>query len=162
MNIKKYARAIIAVKPSRILRGEVGLFALTNIKKGSLITKLADFDESVFIPWKSFYKLDKVTRGRLCGFCAQYSDGIMAPKNINNLTIPCHINHSCEPNVGLDKKYNYVALRDIKLNEELTFDFSTIMGCRDWKITQCRCRSKLCRGRITANEIDKKDKYIHK
>ena len=34
-----------------------------------------------------------------------------------------HLNHSCEPNLGLQGQIVYVALRDIKPGEELTFDY---------------------------------------
>ena len=35
-----------------------------------------------------------------------------------------HLNHSCEPNLGLQGQVVYVSLRDIEADEELTFDYA--------------------------------------
>jgi SET domain-containing protein len=35
-----------------------------------------------------------------------------------------HLNHSCEPNLGLQGQVVYLALRDIEADEELTFDYA--------------------------------------
>jgi uncharacterized protein len=36
-----------------------------------------------------------------------------------------HLNHSCEPNLGVQGQIVYVALRDIAVDEEITFDYAT-------------------------------------
>src|SRR5271169_583859 len=58
-----------------------------------------------------------------------------------------HLNHSCEPNLGLQGQVVYVALRDIGANEELTFDYA-MTGDEPDEMT-CRCGSRSCRGTIT-------------
>ena len=35
-----------------------------------------------------------------------------------------HLNHSCEPNLGLQGQIVFVALRNIRANEELTVDYA--------------------------------------
>ena len=35
-----------------------------------------------------------------------------------------HLNHSCEPNLGLQGQIAFVAMRDIAADEELTFDYA--------------------------------------
>lgn len=58
-----------------------------------------------------------------------------------------HLNHSCEPNVGIFGQITFVAMRNIKRDEELAFDYA--MGDHDdWEM-DCRCKSMSCRGRIT-------------
>jgi len=59
-------------------------------------------------------------------------------------------NHSCDPNSGLkinDKKVFLIAIKDIKKDNEITYDYSTTMDEDDWEM-DCNCGSKNCRGRI--------------
>lgn len=60
------------------------------------------------------------------------------------------VNHSCEPSCGV-KIYNpgifLVAIRDIGVGEEITWDYSTTMDEDEWEM-DCCCGSKLCRKKI--------------
>lgn len=58
-----------------------------------------------------------------------------------------YLNHSCDPNTGVRDATEIVALKDIEVGEELTFDYSTSMAEDGWEI-DCACGSPLCRGRI--------------
>jgi len=58
-----------------------------------------------------------------------------------------HLNHSCEPNLGLQGQIVYVALRDIRIDEELTFDYA--MNDDDPYEMKCQCGTASCRGTIT-------------
>jgi len=58
-----------------------------------------------------------------------------------------HLNHSCEPNLGLQGQIVYVALRDIGTDEELTFDYA--MNDDDPYEMKCQCGTASCRGMIT-------------
>lgn len=73
-NVSNYPQALIAIKPSKILTGKCGVFALRALKKGTTITRAEDFNESIFISWKEFTKLDRITQKRLKMFCAQYPE----------------------------------------------------------------------------------------
>jgi len=63
------------------------------------------------------------------------------------------INHSCEPNCGLQLNetgaHDFVAMKAINPNEELTFDYAMRNYNIDRFPEQCMCGSKKCRGRIT-------------
>jgi uncharacterized protein len=61
-----------------------------------------------------------------------------------------HLNHSCEPNLGLQGQIVYVALRDIAAGEELTFDYA--MACDEPEDMICRCGAPSCRGMITGDD----------
>ena len=63
-----------------------------------------------------------------------------------------HINHSCDPNMGLKGKIMFYALRDIAANEELLFDYSTSEEEIDWKM-KCKCGSKKCRKYMTSIQL---------
>jgi len=61
-----------------------------------------------------------------------------------------HVNHSCDPNCGIRGSFEFVAMRDIKLGEEITIDYAMI-DSSDYKI-KCKCGSGRCRGVITGND----------
>ena len=71
-------------------------------------------------------------------------------------------NHSCEPNAGVAKGNQLVALRDIKKGEEVTFDYSTTVCTHcEWAM-HCACGSSLCRGVVgNAQTIPKKQLKIY-
>jgi SET domain-containing protein len=55
-----------------------------------------------------------------------------------------YINHSCQPNCGMKQGNTVVAMRDIRKNEELTIDYSTIEAGRRWHM-HCKCGYVSCR-----------------
>ncbi|MBI4257191.1 SET domain-containing protein [Candidatus Uhrbacteria bacterium] len=56
-------------------------------------------------------------------------------------------NHSCDPNAGVNRDLQLVALRNIQPGEEICYDYSTTMGDGLWEIS-CHCGSTNCRNRI--------------
>ena len=64
------------------------------------------------------------------------------------------INHSCNPNCEVDGKgYKIwiIAIKDIKKNEELTYDYGFSYD-EDYKQFPCKCRAKNCCGYIVRSE----------
>jgi hypothetical protein len=61
------------------------------------------------------------------------------------------INHSCEPNCAMSGNVVLVALRDIAVGEELTYDYSTSDGS-PYDEFDCTCGTPSCRGRITGHD----------
>jgi uncharacterized protein len=61
-----------------------------------------------------------------------------------------HLNHSCDPNVGIQGQIAFAAMRDIAAGEELGFDYAT-GDDDDWDM-DCHCGAALCRGRITGQD----------
>ena len=80
------------------------------------------------------------------------------------------INHSCDPNCEVDgvgfKLWIY-SIKDIKKNEELTYDYGFSFD-KDYKDFPCRCGTKKCVGFIVNSQSRwrikklKKKKYINK
>lgn len=69
-------------------------------------------------------------------------------------------NHSCDPNAGIVQDVCLIAMRDIKKDEEITFDYSVIIN-DDW-VLDCLCGSPLCRktiGKFRDLPQDVKDRY---
>ncbi len=61
-----------------------------------------------------------------------------------------YLNHSCEPNLGLQGQIVFVALRDIVRDEELNFDYA--MTDDEDYVLQCNCRTASCRVTITGRD----------
>lgn len=57
------------------------------------------------------------------------------------------INHSCDPNTGINGRIMFVAMKDIERDEEVTFDYSIQDEDTFWKM-QCCCKVEDCRGII--------------
>jgi hypothetical protein len=64
---------------------------------------------------------------------------------------PDFINHSCEPNAGLDGQVTIVALHRIQPGEEVTIDYAMCDGS-SYDEFECECGSALCRGRVTGED----------
>lgn len=61
------------------------------------------------------------------------------------------INHSCDPNAGLLGQIVLVALRDIRVGEEICFDYAT-SDASSYDEFECHCRAKTCRHHVTADD----------
>ena len=71
------------------------------------------------------------------------------------------INHSCLPNCGLRNATQLIAMRDIAVGEELTYDYAT-SDTSDYDEFECACGSDNCRVRITGNDwklLDLQSRY---
>lgn len=57
-------------------------------------------------------------------------------------------NHSCNPNCAINNNYEFFSLKEIKMGEELFWDYSTSMLERHWTMI-CNCGNQNCRKIIT-------------
>ena len=84
--------------------------------------------------------------------------GFESPSLRHDLEKPfVYFNHSCKPCAGLMETSTLVALQDINVDEEITYDYSTTEWTDDvawginwtdlWKIP-CTCKSRHCRKEI--------------
>ena len=55
-----------------------------------------------------------------------------------------YLNHSCSPTAGVHGKNKIVAMRDLKMGEEITIDYALTETYPLWHM-KCNCRSKNCR-----------------
>jgi len=69
-----------------------------------------------------------------------------------------YINHSCNPNAGYNGQIFLVAMRMIKKDEEITFDYAMVLhnsrGIKKYNM-KCLCGSSNCRGFVTDNDWKK-------
>jgi hypothetical protein len=61
------------------------------------------------------------------------------------------VNHSCDPNLGVQGQITLVAMRDIKAGEEVCFDYAMV-DMSDADEFNCQCGSQNCRGRVTGED----------
>jgi hypothetical protein len=62
-----------------------------------------------------------------------------------------YINHSCSPNAGVCGQISLVAMRDISVNEEITFDYA-MADSSSFDEFDCFCGAATCRGRVTGSD----------
>jgi SET domain-containing protein len=102
----------------------IGVFAIRAIKKGTNPFGHDD-TEIVWIEEKKLRRLPKNIRKLYKDF-GIIKDGLYGvPPNFNQLTPAWYVNNSTSPNMRCGKDYEFFAIRDIKLGEELTIDYST-------------------------------------
>lgn len=79
-------------------------------------------------------------------------DLVIGIKKISEVEPATYVNHSCDPNAGIKGQILLVAMRDINLGEEITFDYAMALhrspGNPPYRF-KCECHSVLCRGYVT-------------
>jgi SET domain-containing protein len=134
-----------AIRPSTI-EGR-GLFARRAIRKGEVVAI------------KGGHILDRRglarVRGKIAESFIQIADGFFigaataAEVKRNKL----FINHSCAPNVGILGQIIFVAMRDVRAGEELTYDWA--MEENTAARIECRCGAPTCRKILTGRDWTK-------
>lgn len=124
---------LIYIKATKMMG--VGVFATRDIKKDEVI---AEFRGPV-VMLESLDGIPREVQDHL------YNVGV--GKYILAKEPAVRTNHSCEPNSGIQKDVYLVAMRDIKKDEEVTFDYSTITA--DGWALECACGTKSCRKLIS-------------
>jgi hypothetical protein len=124
-----------------------GLFADTAISQG----------EIVCVKGGHLLTSAEFAKYRAVANCAelQIADGLfLAPVTEAEFEhLMMFLNHSCEPNVGIQGQIVFVAMRDIAPGEELTLDYATID--QDSEPMVCRCGASSCRGLVTPQDWQK-------
>ena len=64
-------------------------------------------------------------------------------------------NHSCNPNLGVRGEITFVAMRDIRVGEELTHDWA--MTDDDDYLVECKCGAPNCRKILTGKDWQRAD-----
>ncbi|MCX6751556.1 MAG: SET domain-containing protein-lysine N-methyltransferase [Candidatus Nomurabacteria bacterium] len=110
-----------------------GLFASKDIKKGETIFIIKGHRVSFLINDKK--------QAQIAGL-----NWVGVGKNewVDPIKHCVYFNHSCEPNSAIKGKVTVVALKDIKKDEEVLFDYSFNEADIFWHI-KCNCGSKNCR-----------------
>ena len=139
-------KKLYKIKKSKI--DNRGLYAATNIKKN---TKIIEYKGKIITvkETETNPKFDNDKAIYLFNLNKKYDlDGDF---KYNTARL---INHSCDPNCevdGVDLKLWIYAIKDIKKNEELTYDYGFSFD-KDYKDFPCRCGAKKCVGFIVNSQ----------
>jgi hypothetical protein len=121
----------------------LGVFAACGFSPGDIV--MMDFDGDYYDQVMSYEELRANNIG--LEYPLQVGpDLFRVPSgNIDDFT-----NHSCEPNTGIHlcpRGAVILAIRDIKVHDEITFDYSTYLN-NPYERIICLCGTKSCRGII--------------
>ncbi|MBU1164053.1 SET domain-containing protein-lysine N-methyltransferase [Patescibacteria group bacterium] len=146
MNIKSYLSPKTRVKKS-LIEGR-GLFGIRQIKKGELV----GIKGGHIIGWKTLQRIRHLIGD---SYFQIDDDFVIGPLKSNEVgKIMMFLNHSCNPNIGVRGEITFVAMRDIKAEEELTIDYAMVDN--DIYKTKCNCAQKNCRKIIAGKDWQKK------
>ncbi len=155
-----YPKAWIKLRPSNIIKGEVGAFALRDFRVGEVIVRSKEFEDDNVMSVDEYSNLDADTKELVKAHSTITVDSVYMPANVNYLRTINYFNHSCEPNTGFDVHGNYVAIKDIQKHSEFFLDYSFLNTNPDYAM-RCACGLKHCRKIITGNEWKNK-KFVKK
>jgi len=122
------------------------LFAIEPIAKGELVLDFTAYKDR----YVTTQEADHLYAGGFDHLLQVDDDRFILTVQGDEPTAYGHVNHSCDPNCGIHGSFEFVAMRDIKLGEEITIDYAMI-DSSDYKI-ECKCGSSLCRSIITGND----------
>lgn len=146
---------LIELKASKIDPGRAGVFAVVNFKKGDFITggPHKEVFQKNIVPWSQFRSFGKEAQKKILDFCIGTPTGFTLRNGMdfNTMGIDWFLNHSCEGNMGFSKKGDFIALRNIRKGEELTYDYGLAESNPKYRIN-CGCGSKRCRKIVTGND----------
>ncbi len=121
-----------------------GIYSLEPIEKGELVAVFG----GVVYEWDAFIHLPDRERS----LCIQVEDRLfLVPRPIGEGD---YVNHSCNPNAGLSGQIGLVAMRDIKIGEEVCFDYA-MSDTMPYDEFNCGCGSLNCRGKVGGNDWQK-------
>lgn len=156
-----YPQVRIEIRPSIVLSGEIGVFAARRFAKDVVIVPATHFEDVRLLEWTVFQTLDAVTKRKLIGYCPGTHEGLLAPPDLNYISVAWQMNHSCQPNVGFNAADDFVAMRAIRRGEELTWDYAFAELNPKFRM-KCRCGAADCRRVVTGRDWQRMANSPHK
>jgi hypothetical protein len=160
--IKSVPKVRLELGPSRIDIGGVGVFSVGCIHKGEKVCDgVSEEDFQELVSWEFFERCPADLQQKIMAFCVGTPDGFVPPAefDFNKLSIEWYLNHSCEGPCGFDDDGDFIAIRNIRKGEELSYDYGLVeSNPRFWM--RCTCGSKTCRHVITGNDWKDEDFFM--
>jgi SET domain-containing protein len=130
----------LEIREEKTIEGR-GMFARQPIKKGDIITIWG----GDVVPTEDFKNLPEYQKRQ----SAQVEDGFYL---VSSKPGPGDfINHSCDPNAGLNGQIVIVAMRDIAQGEEVCIDYS-MCDSTPGEDFECACGAPNCRRTVTSED----------
>ncbi len=144
-----YLTKKVAVRSSGINRR--GVFAIKPIKRDEVIAVWGGH----IVTERDFRRLARTSFKNIDDYATRLADEFYLVSSLQGgLEDDDFFNHSCDPNSGIKGQLIMVAMRDIALGEEVTYDYC--MTDADFNYTfDCSCGAPGCRGKITTADWKK-------
>lgn len=124
----------------------LGIYAIDEIEEGEILTvwggkvytkqEVVEMDDSRAVKW----------------IVSQVSDDfLLGPLTDDTLDWADFYNHSCEPNGTVVNSIFLIANKNIKTDEEITFDYASCNN--DFLEMECECGKESCRGYISNKDM---------
>jgi hypothetical protein len=116
-------------------------------KYGKSLFAKQDFkkDELVFVAFGPLIKTPSL-------YTIPVSDDLKIDPTIPDGNLSQYICHSCDPNLGIKNRTEFVAFKDIKMGEEVFIDYAMIGYEYTDEISEtgrnCMCGADICRGKL--------------
>ena len=133
---------------SKYGKGAKGVFAKKDIKKDELLAVFGGYVMTI----REEENLAKVASDN----SIQISDDfVLGVKKKSELEDASFFNHSCDPNAGFNGQVFLVAMRNIKKEEEITFDYAMVLckakSAKTYKF-KCLCGKDNCRKTLSEDD----------
>lgn len=128
---------------SSLISGK-GTYARKRIRKGELIAAFGGYVME-YPRWKDVREDVRMKALRVG------DDLILGAIREDQLGDGDYINHSCAPNAGIKGQIFLVAMRDIRMGEEITFDYAMVLYGDSFRMG-CNCGSGDCRKMIRSSD----------
>lgn len=129
----------------------MGVFSEGQIKKDEILTVFGGYVQEIVN--------EKYLPAEIADNCHMISDKLVfGIKKVEETETSSFFNHSCEPNAGFKGQIFLVAMRDIKIGEQVTFDYAMVLSKSDDLPSysfDCKCSSANCRGQVTESDWEK-------
>lgn len=125
-----------------------GVFAVKALKKDEVICVWGGY----IISQKEFDRLSKKEFRDIEDYATVIADGFyLVSCKKGGLEDDDFFNHSCAPNAGIKGQIMMVAMRDIRPEEEITYDYCMTDADFDYSFA-CACGAKQCRKRVSTSD----------
>lgn len=132
-----------------------GIYALKKINKGeTIVIQSGQIVEDFKMDYPQYSEISEIAFQIENGFhiCPVRVDGKYVADGVFSM------NHSCDPNCGVQGQITFVAIRTINEGEEITFDYAMTdanyegMLCTPITPMRCACGAENCRKVITGDD----------
>jgi hypothetical protein len=124
-------------------RGGRGIFAARRLEVGELVSMWG----GDVLTLEELAQLPEHERD----YAVQIEEGLVLTTPVAETATADFINHSCEPNLGLDGPISLRVMREILPGDELSFDYAMTDSTPLLEF-DCTCGAALCRGRVTGED----------
>ncbi len=133
-----------------------GVFAKESLKKNDVLFVMGGY----ILDINDENSLKGIVADKPIEISENFSIGPRTAKDIEKM--PQHyVNHSCNPNAGFDGQIFMTAIRPIRQNEEIAYDYAMIMHSNtksnSYFTFDCLCGTEKCRGTISEDDWKMKD-----